>query len=116
MPSVTATLPSFLKYIFAVVVLPGLKVPHGMLESVAVQPPSEYTPNCIDGGGDDGGGLGEGDGGGVLIMMLPVLLIVRVATSAPRALMTRPITANAKTVPAVAFRMAITFTETNKGV
>ena len=102
----TATLPSFFKNIEAVVMLPGVRVPHGMLESVEVQLPSEYTPSCIVEGGDDGGGLGEGDG---MIKMLPVLLTVRVATSAPKALMTRPMTANATTVPTVALRMAITF-------
>jgi hypothetical protein len=83
-----------------------------MLVSSVVQALSEYVPSCTVGEGDgdgfgEGEGLGEGDG--VTTTMLPVLLTVRVATSAPRALMTRPITANAKTVPAVAFRMAITF-------
>jgi hypothetical protein len=81
-----------------------------MLLSTVVQPLSEYVPSCTVGEGDGlGEGEGLGDGDGVTTMMLPVLLTVRVATSAPRALMTRPITANAKTVPAVALRMAITF-------
>jgi len=85
-----------------------------MLLSTVVQPLSEYMPSCTVGEGEgdglgEGEGLGDGDGEGVTTTMLPVLLTVRVATSAPRALMTRPITANAKTVPVVALRMAITF-------
>jgi hypothetical protein len=79
-----------------------------MPESTVVQPLSEYMPNCTDGEGE-GGGLGEGDGDGVTILMFPVLETVRVATSAPSALTTKLMTANAKTVPMVVLRMAIIF-------
>jgi hypothetical protein len=79
-----------------------------MLESTVVQPLSEYMPNSTD-GGDEGCGLGEGDGGGVTILTVPVLETVRVETSAPSALTTKPMTANAKTVPVVVLRMAIIF-------
>jgi hypothetical protein len=79
-----------------------------MLESTVVQPLSEYMPNSTDGGGE-GCGLGEGDGDGVTILTFPVLETVRVETSAPSALTTNPMTANAKTVPMVVLRMAIIF-------
>ena len=86
-----------------------------MLLSTFVQPLFEYVPSCTVGDGlGEGEGLGEGDGEGVTTTMLPVLLTVRVATSAPIAPMTRPITANAKTVPMVALRMAITFHLNNR--
>ena len=107
MLNVTGTLPSFFRYIVAVDVTPGSKVPQLTLESAVVQPLFEYTPNCTDGEGE-GDGLGEGDGG-VTTLILPVLETVRVATSAPKALTTKAITANAKTVPMVALRMAIIF-------
>jgi len=95
--------------------LAGSKVPHGILESTAVQPLSEYVPNCTDGGGE-GGVLGEGEGDGATTLMFPVLETVRVETSAPSALTTKLMTANAKTVPMVVLRMAIVFHLPKKGI
>jgi hypothetical protein len=44
MLNVTAVLPVFFTYIVYVDVLPGFRVPHGMVESTVVQPLFEYTP------------------------------------------------------------------------
>jgi hypothetical protein len=105
MLNVNATLPSFRRYIVAVAVPPGLKVPQLTLESPAVQPLSEYTPSSTD-------------GGGVTILTVPVLETVRVTMSAPMVLMTKTklTTANAKTVPTVALRMAIMFHSNKRGI
>jgi hypothetical protein len=99
---VTATLPSFLRNIVDVTVVPGVNVPHEMLDKALVHPLSEYTPNCTvagDGGGDEGEG--------VITWMLPVFVSVRVVTRAPKPLAIRPITAKKRTVPKVALRIAI---------
>lgn len=95
MLNVTGTLPSFFRYIVAVDVPPALNVPQLTLESADVHPLSEYTPSCTD--------------GGATTVMLPVLETVRVATNEPTALVTRAITANTRTVPMVAFCIAIIF-------
>jgi hypothetical protein len=44
MLNVTAVLPVFFTYIVYVAVLPGFKVPQGIVESTVVQPLFEYTP------------------------------------------------------------------------
>lgn len=95
---VTGTLPSFLKYAVALDVVPGFNVPQLTLESAVVHPLSEYTPNCNVCVG----------GGCVTTVILPLLERVRVVTSAPNALMTKPKTTIAKIPPIVALRIAIT--------
>lgn len=108
MLSVTATLPSFLRYIVEFVEAPGFRLPQLTDESTVEQLLFWYTPSCTVVGGDEGGD-GEGDGEGVDTMMLPVLGTVWVTTSPPMALTIMLMIAIMRTVPMVAFCMAIFF-------